>query len=208
MTPTTWLLIVMAGWFALGAVEAMFLGRRGFDGFSWFLIGVVLGPLSLLLAWSSIRRDERLQPTVIAHGRSGEGGVDVLIGVDGSPESLAAITSVQAAFGPRLRRVALVSVLHFDDPPAHERAKVAELEQIGRSLALLHPDLLVVRGHPATALAEEARIGGYDLVAIGATGHGHAHVFGSAAKELVHRSPVPVLVAGQHVDAPTRSAAR
>ena len=201
MSPTTWLLIAMAAWIGFGTVQALFLGRRGFDGISWFLIGMVLGPLSVLVAWNCIRRDEQLQPTVVRPGRSGPGLIDVLIGFDGSAEAHAAMSSVGQAFGGRLRRVALAAVLHYDDPPEHEHTKLAELEAAGRTLRGVKPELLVVRGHPATALAEEARLGRYHVIAIGTTGHGHAHLFGSTAKELVQRSTVPVLVCGQHVAA-------
>ena len=208
MTPTTWLLAFVIGWFALGAAQAMYLGRRVFDGVSWFLIGVVLGPLSSVLAWRCVRRDERLDPKVVRSGRAGHGTIDVLVGFDGSLESRGAIASVQRTFGDRLRRVALVSVLHFDDPPVHEQAKRLELDAAGRAFGDLHPELLIVRGHPATALAQEAQAGRFDLLAIGATGQGHAHVFGSAAKELIQHSPVPVLVVGQRVAAPAPAGTR
>jgi nucleotide-binding universal stress UspA family protein len=199
MTFSTLLPFVLLAWIGLGAVQALFLGRRGFDGLSWFLIGVVLGPLSVLVAWNCVRRDERLQPRTLRDGVPGRGPTDVLIGFDGSPESRAAIRAVEDTVGAQLGRVALATVLHFDDPPEDEHRRVAALEAVGAPIAGVLPELIVVRGHPATALADAARVGNFDVLAIGSTGDGHAHVFGSAAKELVQRCTVPVLVAGQQV---------
>jgi nucleotide-binding universal stress UspA family protein len=190
-------------WMGVGGIEAMVLGRRGFDGFSWFLIGMVLGPLSVLVAWNSIRRDERLAPAIVGPATARRtDGIDVLIGFDGSPECRATADAVASTFGSRLGRVALVSVGYFDDAPVHEAQLRAALEAEGTRLAAIAPDLVIVRGHPATALAAEALAGGYDLIAIGSTGQGHAHLFGSAAKELARTSPVPVLLGGQQVDQP------
>jgi nucleotide-binding universal stress UspA family protein len=198
MSSTAWLAAAMAGWIGIGAIEAMVLGRRGFDGFSWFLIGVVLGPLSVLLAWNSARRDEHLAPSVVATSAARRAaGVDVLIGFDGSPECRATADAVLSALDGRLGRVALVSVTHFDEAPAREEQLRAALGDEGARLANAAPDLVLVSGHPATALAQAAVVGGYDLIAIGSTGKGHAHLFGSAAKELVRTSPVPVILGGQ-----------
>jgi nucleotide-binding universal stress UspA family protein len=199
MSSTAWLVIALGIWSGIGGIEALLLGRRGFDGFSWVLIGMVLGPLSVLVAWDSIRSDARRASTVIrTAGAHRPDGIDVLIGFDGSPECRATADAVATTFGDRLGRVALVSVGYFDDAPIHEAQLRAALEAEGRRLRSLAPDLVLVGGHPATALAQEAEAGGYDLVAVGATGRGHAHVFGSAARELVRTSPVPVFVGGQH----------
>jgi nucleotide-binding universal stress UspA family protein len=193
------MVIAIGIWIGIGGIEAILLGRRGFDGFSWVLMGMVLGPLSMVVAWDSVRRDARLAPTVIrTAGARRRDGLDVLIGFDGSPECRATADAVATTFGDRLGRVAVVSVGYFDDAPVHEAQLRAALEAEGARLRSLAPDLVLVSGHPATALAQEAASGGYDIVAIGATGRGHAHVFGSAARELARISPVPVFVGGQH----------
>jgi nucleotide-binding universal stress UspA family protein len=200
MTPTTWLVIALLGWVSIAVVLAMALGRRGFDSFSWFLIGMVLGPIALVIAWSCLRRDEELDPTVIRTGALGpREGTSMLVGVDGSAECMAAIGAVLRTFDGSLGRVAFATVLHFDGPKSDEDAARARLDSIGRTFRSLRPTLLLVRGHPATALAREATAGAFDVIAIGATGHGRAHVFGSTAKELIQHSPVPVFVAGQRV---------
>jgi nucleotide-binding universal stress UspA family protein len=198
MTPTTWLLLFASGWIGGGLFLAMLLGRRGFNSVSWLLIGAVLGPMALPIAWSCVHHDEQLRPTVVATKRRSHGGVSVLVGFDGSDECRAAIGAMQRALGNRLGRVALATVVPYDDPPEDERSARSTLEAAGREFEELRADLILVRGRPAKALAEEAAIGGFELLVIGSTGRGRAHLFGSAAKELLQHSPVPVLVAGQH----------
>jgi nucleotide-binding universal stress UspA family protein len=206
MTPTSWLLLAMIGWFGIGVVLAAALGRRGFDGFSWFLIGMVLGPMAIPVAWNCIRRDESLGTQVLAGPTRAKrkGGVDVLVGFDGSPESQAALATATGLLGDRLGRFALATVVPFDEAPDVEAAAAAALEAEAAELAELAPTLEIVRGHPATALAAAALEGDFDLLVIGATGAGRAHLFGSAAKELAHHSTVPVLLTGQpSTSAPT-----
>lgn len=66
------------------------------------------------------------------------------------------------------------------------------------------PQLEILHGHPATALARCATEGGYQLVAVGTRGTGITKaILGSAASELARASRVPVLlVGGRPVGAP------
>jgi nucleotide-binding universal stress UspA family protein len=199
MTPTTWLVFAMVGWTGIGVVLAAILGRRGFDGLSWLLIGVVLGPMAIPIAWNCVRRDENLHAQVIAVPTRATipNGVDVLVGFDGSPESKAALATASRLFGDQLGRLTLATVVPFDEARDVEISAAAALEAEAADHPRLAAALEIVRGHPATALAAAALEGGYDLLVIGATGAGRAHLFGSAAKELAHHSTVPVLLAGQ-----------
>lgn len=199
MTPTTWLIIAIAAWFGTGITLAAVLGRRGFDGISWILIGMVLGPMSIPIAWNCIRRDETLGIQVLAAPAVARDktGVDVLIGFDGSQEARAAIREATTLFGGRLGRLTLATVVPFDEAPTADEAAQAALEAQAVELSEFAARLELIHGHPATALAGAALEGGYDLLVIGTTGSGHAHLFGSAAKELAHHSTVPVLLTGQ-----------
>lgn len=203
MTSTLWLVITIVGWFGTGVVLAAVLGRRGFDGASWFVMGIVLGPLAIPIAWNCIRRDEVLSPQVLATPPTAADatGIDVLVGFDGSPESRGAIREAVALFGGRLGRLTLATVVPFDDPPTTDRAARTALEAEAAELTELAPTIELVHGHPATALAAAARDGSYDLLVVGTTGTGRAHLFGSAAKELAHHSSVPVLLTGARAGA-------
>jgi len=58
-------------------------------------------------------------------------------------------------------------------------------------------DHLVLRGHAARALVDEAREFGADLVVVGSRGHGafESMILGSTSAEVVDHAPCPVLVA-------------
>lgn len=38
-------LVVGAGWLAIGLVLAVVMGRRGHSGFAWLVVGTVMGPI-------------------------------------------------------------------------------------------------------------------------------------------------------------------
>ncbi len=66
------LVAVAAAWLVIGLVLSLVMGRRGHDGFSWLVMGSLLGPLAIVLALNSSRH-EQLGPTVLdqaAHAQS------------------------------------------------------------------------------------------------------------------------------------------
>jgi len=109
------LVAVAAAWLVIGLMLSLVMGRRGHDGFSWLVMGSLLGPLAIVLALNSSRHEE-LGPTVLdraAHAQSA-GTVDILVGHDGSPEAGAVLESAIELFGPRLGRLTLATVVPFD----------------------------------------------------------------------------------------------
>lgn len=52
MTATV-VLVAAAAWLGIGLVLSLVLGRRGHDPFSWFVLGMMLGPLAIALAVDS-----------------------------------------------------------------------------------------------------------------------------------------------------------
>lgn len=194
----TVILVVAAAWLGIGLVLSLVLGRRGHDPFSWFLLGLMLGPFAIALAVDSWRHEKppSARRAVAAAGADGGQTVDVLVGFDGSADSLAALSAAVDMLGTRLGRLTLATVIPYDGGLEAERDSRAALDRQARLMTGLTPSLEVVRGHPATALSAEAAAGGYELVAIGTRGAGRSHLFGSAASELARDCKVPVLLVG------------
>ena len=191
-------LVLIAGlWLAIGLVLSLVMARRGFDGFGWLVLGTLLGPLALILAVdANLHRDEAREAPASAVPQPHE-GVDVLVGMDGSPEAVAALDTVRHLFGPRLGRLTLATVIPFDGGREVERLAVAALERRVSGSQEPAPALEVLHGRPSDANRRRAAEGGFDLIAVGASGSGLTKTLvGRTASELSRDSKVPVLVVG------------
>lgn len=132
----------------------------------------------------------------------------IVVGVDGSPSSLAALNwaaRYAEASGAVLEVVtswqwpntfgAPLVVPAGYDPDADARAV---LEQALRAVRQTHPGLVirptVVQSHPAPALVEASR--GADLLVVGSRGHGEfaGMLLGSVSEHCVANAHCPVLV--------------
>jgi len=193
-------LAVATAWLAIGVILSIVMGRRGHNGFGWLIVGGLLGPLGVVLAVNAKDHEEQLAPASLHTGPAdpaGPGPVDVLVGYDGSQESVAAMDAVIELLGDRLGRLAVASVVPYGDGREHERKATEDLRHLAQQSSGRVADLEVLHGHPSVALREFAMAGGYDLIAIGTCGKGFAKtILGSAASELARDSKVPVLVVG------------
>lgn len=88
--------------------------------------------------------------------------------------------------------------LNFD--AVHKDLESAYREMLDEALAKvpeeLHAQSVVLEGRPAQAIVEQVRSGGHDLVVIGSRGRNGvaSALLGSVSREVLHSSPVPVLV--------------
>jgi nucleotide-binding universal stress UspA family protein len=189
-------LIVVACWVTTGVALSFQMAHRGYDRFGWFVMGVLLGPLAVALAIYACHEPESRRVITVASSpvRHHAGHVDVLVGYDGSAESDAALISTIELLGVRLGRLSIATVVPIEGATAVEAEARCRLKAMGERFGWLAPSLEVLHGRPADALAAFAIDGGFDILAIGRTGAGRAHRWGSAARELVESSPVPVLV--------------
>jgi nucleotide-binding universal stress UspA family protein len=211
---TVFLSLLLVTFACIGFVLAIVMGRLGYSSFTWGALGLVLGPIALLLALLSVRSGRPSWSRLVAGGYPGSGPVDVLIGIDGSRDSAAAATAALDLLGDRVGRLALVAVTAIDDSVAgrEEQARLqAELErqtqalqvaqrgraQSGRAERTVMPALVMRSGRPAAVLDQMAVEDGYGLVVVGARGAGLSTVLlGSVATRLAARASVPVLVVG------------
>jgi nucleotide-binding universal stress UspA family protein len=147
-------------------------------------------------------------------GVPGRGPVDVLVGVDGSPEAAAALATVLDLLGPRLGRLALATVTDLDASVEHDRRRAQAYPELERQAERVRawlstqpsvpggdgprmPELLLLAGRPAEALQRLAVERGDDLLVVGTRGAGLSKVLlGSTANELAAHAKVPVLLGG------------
>lgn len=183
-------------WLVGGLIVAVFMRRAGRDFRLWLVLGVLLGPFAGLFAPEDGRR------TGSARGaprhRSGE--FDVMAGIDGSPESVAAVQSAVSLFGDRISSLTLASVLDMDSAGSFsgidtQAGACEDLARCADRIDYEPVEIELLYGPPADALARFAEELGIELIVVGARGRGMSRaVFGSVTRSLVGRSGVPVFV--------------
>jgi nucleotide-binding universal stress UspA family protein len=200
MSPTALLLIVFISFVAIGVAASIFMGRRGHNPFAWLLLGAFLGPLVLPVIAVAVHEERMHQRREVVGGTSAGGAVDVLVGIDGSPEAEAALHAASELFGPMIGRLTLATVEDFDTagsrtPREFERRAVGTLERVASSVEAQRPSAVILTGRPADALMRYAADEGYEVIAIGRRGSGaNKAVMGSTASRLSAGADVPVLV--------------
>ncbi len=189
-------------WLAIGLATGVVMARRGHDFRTWFGLGAISGPLVVrLIADADLSGSGPERQT--KKGFAGPGPVDVLVGIDGSPESFRALADVAELFDARLGRVTVATVVDIEGERNHspdddrERAE-ADLRAAVEYLASVNvtPTTRLLSGQPAFALQQHAADEGFDVIAVGARGRGlSTQVLGSVAEHLVRGNRLPVLVA-------------
>jgi len=199
-TATEVLLIWLAVALSIGITLAVLMGRRGHNAFEWFLIGAILGPIALPLAWARTSSEPAALNREIVDAASGPGTgpVDVLIGIDGSRESETALRTAVEILGQRIGRLTLAGVTEFDYGSSQARADteraLESLRAMAASASVSAPGIMMLSGRPADALSEHALRDGYHLLVVGRRGRGASKaILGSTAARLTS-APIPVLV--------------
>src|ERR1043165_1368164 len=94
--------IGVGAWVIEALVLGYLMGRRGYQAGVWVFVGIVFGPIGVLLALSVVLRPAAHEPHLLHGGHRRAGRVDVLVGIDGSAESAAAVGRVLDLFGDRV----------------------------------------------------------------------------------------------------------
>jgi nucleotide-binding universal stress UspA family protein len=200
--------VIVAAWLMVGAAVGVVEARRGYWRLAW-VVSAMLGPFAIPLALQR-RRLAMPDPVVLARGRTRRGRVDVLVGFDGSSDSIAAAELAIGLFGPRVRRVTLATVLDIDTAAPHadsrlypqpwpEERQARELLDAAavtlRASSGHEAGQVVLAGDPADALENYAREEGYEVIVVGCRGHGLSKMLlGSCASRLAGKTAVPVLI--------------
>jgi nucleotide-binding universal stress UspA family protein len=194
--------VAIAVWVLIGVVVAVVMIRKGHSPLIWSCL-VLYGPLAGLLALTARQAEQDVVAVeVLSEGVPGPGEVDVVVGVDGSPDSHHAAERAVALLGSRLRTIVLATVLDYDitqlPDPSRPRQEAADaLAAVAGELRArfgVQAETVVLSGTPAETLVDHAHQRQAHLVAVGSKGHGVSHlILGSTAGHLV-QSDVPVLV--------------
>lgn len=188
-------IVILAAWVAEAVLVGRWMARHGFDGRRWRSIALLFGPVAVVLGVVVVRRP-RAEPRLVQAGEGRAGAVDILVGVDGSFESDAAVHLVGRLLTTTAGRVTLARVIPFDAPPEVEQDARTQLAAAAALDGRLRPATVVLEGAPAPALQEYARRLGYELIVVGARGSGKSRgPLGSVATALAGGGEVPVLLA-------------
>jgi nucleotide-binding universal stress UspA family protein len=176
------------------------LGDRGLGGFTGLLVGSVAIGLAARAECPVV---------VVRGGRSADTG-PVVVGVDGSPVSEAALAFAFEAAAARqadlvavhawrdtVFEAAVAPLLDWDAIEADEHRVLAErLAGWGAKYPDVEVRRVVVRDRPAHALIEQATGAAAQLVVVGSHGRGSATglMLGSVSHAALHHSPCPVAV--------------
>ena len=191
-----WLAVALT----IGITLAVVMGRRGHSAFEWFLIGLILGPIALLLAWVRVRSEPASlnREIVDAVPGAGTGPVDVLVGIDGSAESETALRTALEILGPRIGRLTLAGVTEFDYGSSQAQADTKRALEGLRAMAGVERlgtwrhDPLGSSGRRAVGARAARRL---STPRRGPSGRGASKaILGSTAAQLAS-APIPVLVA-------------
>lgn len=206
----TWTFVALGlGWVSIGILAGFLMGRQGHSWFAWTFLGAVLGPLVVPLVISELRRYRGVEGQVLMPGVSEAGSVDALVGIDGSPEALAALDGIVRLIGPRLGRLTLAAVMEYGYEETRagkqeEKLAKARLNAAAQSVSPISAETVLLQGQPADALGRHVERNGHDVIAIGSRGRGASTAFlGSVASHLARHSPTPVLIVsgGKHEEA-------
>lgn len=163
-------LAVLVLWIAIGAAIGLHEARRGHWHGVWIL-GAIAGPLAVIPARLSREWEQSPHPEVIDLRPSDPGqGLRVLVGIDGSEESMHAARQAAQYVGWGLGGLTLATVLDFElvgiprgdmpgaDVPERKREEARAVltraaDELGRWFGRL-PSTVLLAGRPAQALAD------------------------------------------------------
>jgi len=128
------------------------------------------------------------------------GPFDAIAGIDGSEESITAVQTALSLLGETLNSLTLVTALDFEDSGSFtgivsQSHAYSRLADVASKLEFEPIEMRLLYGSPAETIARFAQEGGFELIILGARGHGMSKVlFGSVTAKLIGSTPVPVFV--------------
>jgi nucleotide-binding universal stress UspA family protein len=128
------------------------------------------------------------------------GPFDALAGIDGSNESITAVQAALSLLGETLNSLTLVTALNFEASGSFtgivpQSDAYSRLADVASKLEFEPIEIRLLYGSPAETIAKLAQEGGFELIILGARGHGMSKaLFGSVTGKLIGGSRVPLFV--------------
>lgn len=146
---------IRVGWTTIALAIWFVMSRRGHDGGTWAIVGLVLGPLAIPMAIVSARRASRRPLLVVEDGATVDAGV--LVAVDASqPETWASVAWLVNTLATPAELAAVV-----DRDTLDIAARNASLQRARRALAAVadavngpQPRQVILEGRPVPAVAK------------------------------------------------------
>ncbi|MFR9676385.1 universal stress protein [Streptomyces sp. TR02-1] len=206
MSDLVFALVVVGVWVAIGLITAWWMARRGYHHWGWLVMGAVFGPFLALAAGERVQLHQVGPLARMEVGARGPGGLRVLVGVDGSETSQAALDLAVELLGPYAEALVAAEVVGYD---AAEDARAPSTTAARNRLGAVAErsggrvtECDILSGPPAQALTAYAEEQHMDLVVVGSHGRGLSRrLLGDVARALVRQRTVPVLVVGGRGDA-------
>lgn len=188
-------------WGLSGLAIAGLMYRRGHNFWINAFIGVGYGPF-LTVIWLQSRLHQSDEEHVVV-GRTEPlpfGHLYVLVGLDGSEQSLRSVGALVDMLGSSIRRMRLVSVIDHELTDAADIYEVDErridhLEEAAMTLGFPNAEISLLKGRPSNALAAHGLANDFDMLIVG---HRHNAVtsalLGSTSTQLARSAGLPVLV--------------
>jgi len=192
------MLVIAVIWGTTGALFAVALHTRGHKLLPWLVLGLAFGPLTPLLAMDATRAQGASAPITLREAEESGGALSVLVGLDESPSSDAALVWVRENLMPLGVRVTLATAIDsesaanpvaFDDKARAEAHLAVAAESLGESVGIA-----ILPGRAVDALPRYALEHSHDVIVVGQ--HEGFMPLISTAKTLAKRSPITLVVAG------------
>lgn len=161
---TILLVLVGVGWIGCGPFLAWFMGRRGYDAFSWLAIGCLIGPSALAIAFLERWKWTPPTPEIVVRGEDGDGAINILVVDVDDQDATPVAKPLVEWFGTCVARISIARVLR-EGGPIEEQSRAAQLiKEVATRMYPSKPGGVLMFGLTETAIARIVRDEGFHVV--------------------------------------------
>ena len=148
-------------WLSIPPLLSRAMRRRGYDGGSWMIVGLLFGPVGVAMAVLEVLYYVPERPRILQAGLTAKGELSILVVLEADSPTPPA-TAGLAEVSPYLRRLGLAQTLPMGGPLLDQRQAEQTLRRA--AIGLAHPEIALLFGRPDVAIPAHAVAGGYDIV--------------------------------------------